>query len=268
MKSHPEPSDAPDCVRCRHGLLLTERGPHPLPQDAVQMQGHLATCPNCRAYAQELAAWRHVGQRLRTTQTAPAAVRQRMFRGLALARTRGMNEQTPRRTLARTAAIVVLALGGSALVGLSLWRFMPQPTAADSASTLVEDHWRDLHQQSIDSADPAAVQQWVSQRVAIPVRVEKLPGATLLGARLCFLRGRMGAVLRYRVDGSNVAYYVMPASTHAADADADGTAIRQESAQGFNVLLWQDRGLLHALVSDLSRARLHLLAASCKGRDA
>lgn len=270
MNTQSDAAFSPDCLQCRQWLLLTERSPQPLSLNAGAMEAHLATCSTCRAYAAELAGWRRVGHRLRTTQTAPAGVRQRMFHGLALARTRGMNEHVPRRRFARATVVVGLALCGSVLLGLGAWHFTPPSITTDnaSASSLVEDHLRDVHQQHIDSTDPTAVQQWLSQRLAISVRVEKMPGAVLEGARLCFLRGRLGAVLRYRVDGAAVAYYVMPAGTRAADNEADGTAIRQESTEGYNVLLWRDRGLLHALVSDLSRARLNLLAASCNGRDA
>jgi len=40
----------------------------------------------------------------------------------------------------------------------------------------------------------------MAQRVAFAVHVPAMPGASLIGGRLCLLRGQRGIVLWYRVD--------------------------------------------------------------------
>ncbi|MDE2149326.1 MAG: hypothetical protein KGJ55_05720 [Gammaproteobacteria bacterium] len=251
-----------DCVRCRRWLLTVAPGPRVVSAESAPAQAHLQACAACRAYADETLDWRRLGGRLCGGMTAPADVRQRVFRELALARTRWLRGERPRQPRGWQVAALGLFAALLVIVGARLWPV--SSTGIDVAAAVVEDHWRDLHRQHIDSTDPAVVQRWLSQRLPIPVRVAALPGAALRDARLCFLRNRLGAVLRYRVDGAMVSYYIMPAVAGDAAADRDRSAIQQESEQGYNVVLWRERGLLHALVGDLPRSRLLILAAACQ----
>lgn len=257
-----------DCMAYRRDLLDRASGPHVVSTQTQAVHAHLQDCPACRAYADEMLAWRRLGGRLRQHGTAPSAVRQRIFRELALARTQWLRAGASNRGagswgrwpwgIALLAAVALLTIVG-------LWQGSREPPSVtpDTASAVAEDHWRDLHRQHIDSTDPAEVQHWLASRLAIPVQVMALQGAVLQGARLCFLRGKLGAVLHYRVGDASVSYYVMPGDARADAVNRDRRAIEQESAQGYNVALWQERGMLHALVGGLPRSRLLKLAATC-----
>lgn len=263
MNLIPQPKNPDGCVACRRWLLMAEPGPRAVSGQTEAVLAHLQSCPACRAYADEIQVWRQLGRRLRQPVVAPSEVRQRIFRELALARTQWLrgDKKTHRRwpwMAALAAAILLLAVSG-------LWQ-LPRgsaPSSSDVASAVGEDHWRELHHEHIDSTDPAAVQRWLSARLPIPAQVMALQGGALQGARLCFLRGRLGAVLRYRVGASSVSYYVMPADTRGDDVNRERTALQKEVAQGYNVVLWHERGLLHALVGDLPRSHLVKLASSC-----
>ncbi|TAM94109.1 MAG: hypothetical protein EPN40_12245 [Rhodanobacteraceae bacterium] len=258
-----------DCLRARRYLLLRERGPAAVTAETIEIDAHLRGCVTCRAYADEMLAWRRLGARLRDGHSAPEAMRQRWFRNLALARTQWL-EEAPNHARRRTRrqailwAVTGLALLAAVVAWVGPFRF--PVGSVDPGSLVAEDHWREVHQQSVQSSDPAEIRRWLQQRLALPVRVILIPGATLEGARLCLLRGRLGAVIRYRVSGAPVSYYVMPAIEGNAGEARDRNAIQQEAAQGYNVVLWYERGLLHALVGDLPRTQLLRLAADCRQR--
>ncbi len=93
-----------------------------------------------------------------------------------------------------------------------------------------------------------------------PVRLEPHPhGGALRGGRLCLLGGRRGTVVRFRVDGESVSYYVMAEGTGGAER-LDAAAFREETDAGYNVVAWRRGGLIHALVGALPRERLTILA--------
>lgn len=269
MNSTREQPVLDDCVACRRWLLSSMSGPRVVSTQTQAVHAHLQECPACRAYADEMLAWRRLGGRLRQQGTAPSAVRQRIFRELALARTQWLRAGASGHGAGSWNrwpwGIALLAAVALLMMVVGLWQGSREPPSvtADAASAVAEDHWRDLHRQHIDSTDPAVVQHWLAAHLPIPVRVMALQGAVLRGARLCFLRGKLGAVLHYRVGNASVSYYVMPGDAHDDAVSRDRRAIEQESAQGYNVVLWQERGMLHALVGGLPRSRLLKLATTC-----
>lgn len=257
-----------DCVRCMHWLLTISARPVPATAESESLQAHLQECASCQLFLNEQRAWRRVGGRLRGGLIAPGEIRQRVFRELALARTRWLRDTRDRPRGVRS--MVIFALGFWALVillGAWWWHSSAalQPSV-ETARAMMQDYWRDVRRQHIDSADPAAVQRWLRARLPIAVDVAPLPGAELEGARLCWLRGRLGAVLRYRVGEHSLAYYIMPANTRVDAAERDRVAIEQENKPGFTVVMWHEQKMLHALVADLPRARLLQFAAACQAR--
>ncbi|HKK08692.1 MAG TPA: hypothetical protein VKA44_07390 [Gemmatimonadota bacterium] len=155
------------------------------------------------------------------------------------------------------AAVVVLAVS----VAYAFVQWAGSPTTMNGVATYVEDHLRSLHGGSIRSSDPEAVRRWLSRRVAFAVTVPRLPAARLEGGRLCFLEGREGVVVHYRLEGKLVSYYVMPGGTETGGPGADD--FRSEANRGYHVVVWHRAGLTYALVADLPRARLSELAHVC-----
>lgn len=135
--------------------------------------------------------------------------------------------------------------------------FAPLPCAPQAA----------VHDQSIRTSDVNTVRDWLVARLPFAVHIPQIPDALLEGARLCLLDGRRGAVLRYRLDGRVVSYYLMPAG-RADGAVLDPAAFRHEAEVGYRVVAWREAGLIHALVGDLPRERLNALARFCAHRTA
>ncbi|MBI4484893.1 MAG: hypothetical protein HY655_02675 [Acidobacteria bacterium] len=158
----------------------------------------------------------------------------------------------------------------AAIVAIGVWVMRTEPADRAWQAQLVavaEDHVRSAHEESIASTDAATVQQWLSGRVAFAVHIPMIPDAAFEGARLCYLDGRRGAVLRYQVDGREVSYYIMPAGPFGVPPPAPERFLRGAES-GYQVVAWHDVGLIHALVGNLPEARLLALARFCVQRQA
>lgn len=251
------------CGRARH-LLWPDAGPRALNEEIEHARAHLAECQWCRRFFEEGQALADEVRHLARNIQAPSAVRERVFAALATARSSPRGAGAQSRKVRRVGAAVLI---GAAAVG-ALWlgwgRVRPLPWAPET-STLVEDHLRSLDQDAVDASAPAVVEQWLGRRVPFAVHVPDLPGAALEGARLCFLHGRQGAVVRFRVDGRLVSYYVMPWG-QAEAAEPAPSDFREAADAGYNVVTWRRAGLVYALVGDLPRERLAQLAHLCAVR--
>jgi anti-sigma factor RsiW len=264
-----------NCGQVRRKLLAAPTGPQPLSAEWRRVTEHLDTCADCRNFLTEQQGWARVGRRLSDYGEAPEAVRLRLFRALALART-GQPEATtdakpatagrPLRTLVLSLSLLCVVAGAGALgfttFGVKVPGIESSPNAG-VADIITEDHWRELHRAVIDSNDATEVQHWLQSRLTIPVQVFELEGAVLEGGRLCFVRSQRGAVVRYRIDNQPVSYFVMPVAVDSSESTPED-ALRNEAEKGYNVVTWRERGLAYALVGALSQERLATVARSCR----
>jgi anti-sigma factor RsiW len=229
-----------------------------------EAEAHLRTCEACRRFLTDQTELADEIQRLAPKPVAPSAVRERVFDGLARERVR-----QPARwgQVVRAAG---LTLAAAAILAISVWVMRSEPVDRAWQQQLVavaEDHVRSAHEESIASADAQTVQQWLSGRVAFAVHIPMIPDAAFEGARLCYLDGRRGAVLRYQVDGREVSYYIMPAGPSNLPPPVPERFLHGAES-GYQVVAWHDAGLVHALVGNLPEARLVQLARSCVDRPA
>lgn len=250
------------CGRVRR-LLWPGSGPQVVSDAVTEAEAHLRTCHACRRFLSDHTEWPAEIERLAPKPIAPAAVRERVFERLARER---VHEPAARRRV--DVRLAGLALGTAAILGISVWVMRSEP--ADLAwrqqvAAVAEDHVRSTHEESVTSADAAEVQEWLSRRVPFAVHIPVLPDAAFEGARLCYLDGRRGAVLRYRVDGREVSYYIMPAGPSTL-RQPDPERFLRGAESGYQVVAWHDAGLIHALVGNLPEVRLLQLARYCIDR--
>lgn len=231
--------------------------------EIARARAHVAECESCRRFMDEMHSLAHDLRALGSDETAPPEVRERVHARLADARAVRHPPIAGRRR-----AVLWLAAAAS-VAGLAFWfaRVGMVTPGARVIGAVAEDHLRALHQQAIESSEPATVERWLTEHVPLSVQIPMLPGASLEGARVCHLNGARGAVIRYRVDGKPVSYYIMPDNPGARGRSGDDT-FHTEAQAGYNVIAWRGDGLLHALVGDLPRARLTSLAQMCAGRHA
>lgn len=245
-------------------LLWPGAGPQAVTVAVGEAEAHLRACEACRHFLADQRALADEIQRLAPGPVAPAAMRERVFDRLARER---VHQPARWGQVGRAAGLM---LGAAAILAISVWVMRSEPADVAWQQQLVavaEDHVRSAHEESIASTDAQTVQQWLSGRVAFAVHIPMVPDAAFEGARLCYLDGRRGAVLRYQVDGREVSYYIMPAGPSNLPPPTPERFLRGAES-GYQVVAWHDAGLVHALVGNLPEARLIQLARFCVNRPA
>lgn len=241
--------------------LWPDQGPRLTTPETVAAQQHLEACPACRRFITEMTIAAEQVREYAPRRTAPQAVRERLFTTLARRRA---SLPAARRNGLRSRLGIIVAVMVTIAVGITGWarRFTGESTTWAAIATLAEDHVRALQDESIATSDPAVIRRWIAARVSFAVRVPEMPGAALEGARLCLLNGQRGAVLRFRVDGRVISYYVMREGG-SADTPVPAERFLHGAEAGYEVVTWRAAGLTYALVGDLPRERLSALARAC-----
>jgi anti-sigma factor RsiW len=158
------------------------------------------------------------------------------------------------------AALVILATIGTLLVTNSLRSSHQQLIA----STVLAGHIRSLqadHLVDVPSSDRHTVKPWFQGRLDFSPPVPDLSelGWTLIGGRLDYVDGRPVAVLVYQRRMHNINVFVWP--NHGLVDEA----IKEEDAQGYQILHWNGAEMTYWVVSDLNNAELLELARALRG---
>lgn len=165
---------------------------------------------------------------------------------------------------------LVLALVGlaAAMLAGGLWLGTRHAGVASQqfASILIDDHVHSLPGVTeIASSDPNVVQSWFRGKVDFAFNLPATRQSSLLGGRLCNLRGRRAALILYQHPDSRLSLFILDGSDIRLPEDRlvplDGKRCLVDSVKGYNVVLWKERGLLHGLVSDIRSPDLLQLAA-------
>jgi hypothetical protein len=239
-------------------LLWPDASPQALTPEREAAEAHLVSCEPCQRFIVEMRLSATATREGAPKPSAPVEVRERLFTVLARERARIGVAARPPRPHALGWTVVALAVAGAAVWTVTV----RSPSSVQELTAIAEDHVRALQGEALDTADPVAIETWLRARVSFAVHVPRLPGAALEGARLCLLGGRRGAVVRFRLEGEPLSYYVMAEGTGGAD-QSDAAAFREETDAGYNVVAWRRDGLIHALVGALPRERLAGLARIC-----
>jgi anti-sigma factor RsiW len=201
-----------------------------------------------------------IGQRIdrfAPRPTAPAEVRDRLFKAIARARTASGAPARGNRLRQMLAAILAALL----LVGLSVLGYLAVQNGSndtDAIGSIVEDRLRNQKGAGLASSDSLQVAQWLAERLPFAVQVPLFPEARLTGARLLVANRQSGAVVEYAVGGRTLTYYVLSGGGAGLQRE-----IRLASRDGYRVASWNDAGLTHALVATLSGPKLMELARYC-----
>ncbi len=255
------------CGKARR-LLWSDEHLRLADREFVDARGHVASCGACQDFLADTQALTSLIRRLAPRPVTPSSVRARLFSAVATERMVTRREVgISRRARVLLAGVVAVLV----LVTLLLWPINQSRTDEpwqDAVSTIIEDHARGLHHQSLTTPDASVAQQWLTARVAFAVQVPEVSGLALERAEICRLDGREACLLRYRVDGRAVSYYsyhLTPAEQARSKSGASVT-LHQEERAGYRVVAWEEAGVLRALVADLPADRLLTLARACRAR--
>jgi anti-sigma factor RsiW len=159
-----------------------------------------------------------------------------------------------------TTVLLLMAAVGAFLVTNSLRSSHQQLIAG----AVLAGHIRSLqpnHLIDVPSSDRHTVKPWFQGRLDFSPPVPDLSelGWTLLGGRLDYVDGRPVAVIVYQRRMHNINVFLWP--NHGSTDDV----IRQQEAQGYQILHWNGAAMTYWVVSDLNNAELLEFARALRG---
>jgi anti-sigma factor RsiW len=159
------------------------------------------------------------------------------------------------------AAVLLIVTAIGAFLAMNSLRSSHQQLVA---SAVLAGHIRSLqpnHLIDVPSSDRHTVKPWFQGRLDFSPPVPDLSelGWNLIGGRLDYVDGRPVAVLVYQRRMHNINVFLWP--NHGA-ADSN---IKQEEAQGYQILHWNGAEMTYWVVSDLNNSELLELARALRG---
>jgi anti-sigma factor RsiW len=219
----------------------------------AEVDAHLVTCSTCSTLRAEREALGAAVRLHAPYYSAPAAVRQTVYRSL----TRNAGNED-RRLSRRMAGAVALAAG---IVGLVLGFLLGRPATDDPLrDQVVASHVASLAPgrglTHIASADRHAIKPWFAGQIDFAPTVRDLSheGFMLVGARLDHIGDRQAAAVVYRVRNHYVNLFIWPAARDQPEALSTSTV------RGFGFAAWAQGGLRFAAISDVDRRDLERFA--------
>jgi anti-sigma factor RsiW len=227
-----------------------------------QVAMHLDGCPACSATVEDL---RRLGAQLAVAGREPAPVHLvrdvRSLIATAAAGSTGPQDASPmqhpmsRRWL-RQAAALLLACGVTAVIATTVALHVSGTAALER--DVAAAHIRSLLQESptqIASSEMHTVKPWFAGRLDFAPAVKDLTaeGFPLAGARLDYVGERRVAALVYRRRLHVVNVFLWPSS------NASGSAPREITHKGYNVVTWTEGGITYWAISDLNMGELRQL---------
>ncbi len=209
----------------------------------LELRRHLDGCNGCPARVEGLLTIKQAVTASAEVRPVPHTLRERL------------GALTPRRRrVPLTGALVALAAMVLAAVGVTEWA-RRQPGAAHDPATqaLVADHIHYLHEPDplqVASSDPERIAAWFDGKVPFRVEIPRLEAATLLGARLCSLRGEKVALAFYETGGKRLSLFVGDPTAFPAPPEGGCTKVLGD----YRVCLVPSASTTLAMVGDAEQA--------------
>jgi hypothetical protein len=242
-------------------LLWPPDGPRRHVAEEAAARAHLSGCPSCRAFfvhdAELTSRLRRLGESIEVH------VPDRLETGVALALNQPSVEIGPmerrrwgssRRAQIAAAAAAVLLLAAGQFVAS---RYGDEPDTSRFAADFMRTAAVDLAQPGLDIRQVGSFYQRELGREIVPVALHQAP---VTRATVCDLRGDLGSMVEYDLEGTRLVHYRIPLDTLSSDAPRAGVPIAVDSREGVQVAHWTDGEFEHALVSSAPAEYLEWLA--------
>jgi anti-sigma factor RsiW len=217
---------------------------------AVEIEGHLEACSDCRALLADLESLRDVIRRELTPTIAPA-LRERIGRALdAEAEVAGPRPRPMRPSSRGRRSFWLGAFSGltaSAVAAALLFVLLPPLLTNTLPDELVSAHLRSLmpaHLIDVESSDHHTVKPWFSGHADVSPVVADFPaeGYHLVGGRADYLEQQRAAVVVYQ-HGPHVI------NVFSWEGGRGGTA-KETTRNGYRMIFWTEGDLQYCAVSD------------------
>ena len=228
--------------------------------NTLQVDQHLADCPQCFGLARNLGAMRGLLRDDALRYRAPEELRRKIR--VTLADTTRAGRDATRGPLAWWR----IGLAAAALVAIFFaFQFWPARPDERLLAELTASHVRSLmaaHLTDVASSDQHTVKPWFDGKLdfAPPVKDLRDSGFPLLGGRLDYLAERPVAALVYSRQKHLINLFIWPAKQSAAD-----TAPHATERHGYHLIQWATQGMTYWAVSDLNEKELMDFARTLSG---
>ncbi len=233
-----------NCKNARKITFLSEY-PEIVNSELVEAKRHIKECQDCKAFFEGDRAF---GSMLRNTirkDKAPEVFKSRIINTKKKKSLKGLYQG-----LAIAASILLLVVAG-------IYLFSIQKESPAIIGQIVNDHIQFLPSTNIQiiSSNPEEIKRWFKGKVDFSVNIPDMR-ARLNGGRLCFLNKKRQALLFYEHSGFPISLFIVDdVDPKKIDADKEvmvkGRKLFLLEDRGYNLLLWQDKGLTYTLVSEL-----------------
>jgi mycothiol system anti-sigma-R factor len=221
--------------------------------ERVEFEHHLQECESCRKKVKVQADWRIAIRAAAPRERAPAALRNRVQRSIALEAKKKSGAQRSWRTFATRVLPLAAAAG---LVGsFMMSRMSMSPVAAD----VIAKHQRNM---PIEVAGPInQVRRWYSDKLSVPVNPPALcKTCQLRGGRLAEVANQQAAYLMYDDNGNKVSVFIFDPSSVPLElpdkTTVDSRDVYLDQEHGYNVAVFRDHGVGYAIAGDLDRQQM------------
>lgn len=226
--------------------------------EAAEALRHLSECPGCQRFFAVQARLGARLKRLAQSQLAPLHTRHAVQAALLAEPLAAVRH----RRWSRGRVAVLAGMAAAAAAGLMFVR-PPLSTTDRLARPLVAEAMRDMPAESHAGFDHQSLSRWFADRLGHPVFVMEMPGAHLIGG---YVTRRIGGVpspvMRYRADGMEVTYLVVPGGRLMDRTVAAGEVMSLRS-RGLEVLIWGEPSGAHVMVAPMPREELKAIAEEC-----
>jgi len=256
-----------DCNKARRALWPPEK-PKLAETTVLKAREHVEACVECRGYFEQDRHLLDAYARVRRVQ-APRRLRERVFDVLARERARslGFSEEPAPKLTARNHEmrrwIVVATAVAAGLIAGGGVLFVQNPADTPQEGELfVEDYLRRaVGEDRIVTSDPDEIGRFLTRELGRSIALITVEGLEVIGAEICLLDGRRGAMIQYREADRQISHYVVPRS----GTEKREPALLTSSSQGLplgapTVITWATHEIEQALVGDATPDRLLELA--------
>lgn len=236
-------------MKCRDARKTTyiSEFPEVVTSGLLDARRHTKECRECGEFFE---AEKFFGAMLRNSvkkDSVSEELKNRLL-NVRMQKTRHLKRLYQALTVAASIIIVVMA-------GYMYSTYVKNPSILNK---IVGDHIQFLPSpgMQISSSNPAEIMAWFRGRVDFSVNIPDL-SADLKGGRLCRIDKKRLALLFYELNNSQISLFI----TDELDANKiktgkevmlKGRRMRLVEEKGYSLLLWQERNLTYALVSELN----------------
>lgn len=241
----------------------------------IQAKQHAADCHDCQLFFAQEDQLRTTVRTKLSAEPVPPHLREKILSIIAREHRKrdvGTSEFFRRVPQKRTVLIAAAIAAVVLIYYLSpTWQKSDGGRVDSAVNTLIQDHLASKlkeHPLDLITSDKAQLERWFAARVDFNVTIPRFQNTELIGGHLCLVGGKRAVSLSFQKEGVPLTLYMIDRSVIDLArlkllASIDDKPIFHHDDKGCNVILWQEKGLVYGMVSDLSETDMvNLIHAS------